>query len=100
MIDLPLELREQLNSFFQEVDGSFEVTDMPGAINFILEHGDKYPSLYDLIDVDMDKVVEMFERTGVLPPGIKLVRKTPIEGTNVTKLEVLHGPIEPKSDEN
>ncbi len=98
--NFPPELAKQLASYLQEVDGEYIITDMLGLVGFILEHGKEYPGLYDIIQLDEDKVVEMYEKTGEVPPGIKLIRKTQREDSNVTDLEILHGPIPPRDDEN
>jgi hypothetical protein len=92
----PPELAKQLSSYLQEVNGEYIITDMLGLIGFILEHGKEYPGLYDIIEIDEDKIVEMYEKTGEVPPGIKLVRKTPREDSNVTDLEIQHGLIPPR----
>jgi hypothetical protein len=40
-------------------------------------------------------VIDHYQRTGEVPPGIKLVQKTQ-ESDKVTRLEVLRGPMPPK----
>jgi hypothetical protein len=93
--DLPPDLKEKLLTFLREVDGEFEVADMKGLVGFIVENGTKYPALYGLLNINKEEVVDHSNRTGEVPPGIKLVRKTQ-ESEKVTRLEVLHGPTPPK----
>ena len=96
--DLPEDLRLQFLTFLREKnDGEWEVVDKLGFVKFIVEHGKQYPVLYTLINIDKDAVVDHYERTGEVPPGVKLVRKTR-ESETVTRLEVLRGPIPPKSE--
>lgn len=94
--DLPPDLRAKLMTFFRETNGEFEVADVRGLLNFVVENGQRHPVLLGLVNIDKGAVVEHFNRTDEVPPGIKLVRKTR-ESENVTKLEVLRGPIPPKS---
>jgi hypothetical protein len=52
-----------------------------GLLSFIVEHAEQYPFLLDLFEVNMDVVVERFERTGEVPPGIVLTRTTTTEAS-------------------
>lgn len=47
--------------------------------------------LRELITVNLDAVVKYYEETGAVPPGIKLIRTTTAEGSNVVGLDVLRG---------
>jgi hypothetical protein len=97
LADLPPELGAKFLSFLREVNGEFEVADTQGLLLFVVEHGEQYPALFNMFEINMDVIVDHFERTGVLPPGVRLIRKSTREGTNITQLEVLHGPLPPKS---
>jgi hypothetical protein len=92
---IPPEIGQQLLSFVREVDGDFEIVDMKGLVNFIQEHGKQYPTLLKLININEQAIVEHYQKTGEVPPGIKLVRKTR-EDDKVTKLEVFRGPTSAK----
>jgi len=95
--DLPPELGAQFLSFLREVNGEFEVSDMQGLLLFVVEHGEQYPALFNLFEIDMEFIVEHFKSTGEVPPGVKLIGTTIRDGTNITELKVLYGPIPPKS---
>src|SRR5438034_75468 len=95
--DLPPELGAKLLTFLRETEtGGFEVVDMPGLCGFIVEYGEQYPSLLDLVKPNEDAIVDHYKQTGEVPPGVKLVVKTQHEGDNVIGLEILRGPISPK----
>jgi hypothetical protein len=74
--DLTPELRRKFLSFLTEVNGHFEVGDTRGLLMFIVEHGKQYPALYNLFDVNEEAVIEHFERTGAVPPGVELTQTT------------------------
>lgn len=95
--ELPPEIGAKLMTFLRETNGQFEVADMQGFLEFIVEFGEQHPMLLDLIKVNKEAVVDHFERTGEVLPGIKLVKTTTREGHNVTKLEIFRGPHPPKS---
>jgi hypothetical protein len=80
--DLPPELGAEFLSFLREVNDQFEVADTQGLLSFIVAHAEQYPSLLDLFEVNMDAVVELFERTGEVPPGILLTRTATSEASN------------------
>jgi hypothetical protein len=61
-------------SFLKEVNGQFEVADTRGLLKFIVEHGNQYPALYNLFGVNEEAVIEHFERTGQVPPGVALTQ--------------------------
>jgi hypothetical protein len=73
---LPSDLKQTILSFLREKDDGFEVVDMLGLVNFIVEHGTTYPVLYTLVKINEEAVVEHYKYTGEVPPGIKLVHKT------------------------
>ena len=74
--DLPPELRTEFLSFLREVNGEFEVADTRGLLMFIAEHGEQYPALFNLLEINEGAVIEHFERTGQVPPGVQLTRTT------------------------
>ena len=95
--DLPSELGAKFLSFLREANGEFEVADMRGLLNFVAEYGQQYPALLNLFEINFEALGEHFERTGEVPPGVKLIKTTTREGDNVTELRVFHGPLPPKS---
>ncbi|MBI1398003.1 MAG: hypothetical protein GC151_18675 [Betaproteobacteria bacterium] len=92
---LPPELAAKVMSLLREVDGEYEIVDMPALVDLILEHGQEYPSLRDLIQVNDDALLAHYRETGAVPPGIKIVETSTQEGSNVTELKVSHGPRSP-----
>jgi hypothetical protein len=80
--DLPPELGAEFLSFLWEVNDQFEVADTRGLLSFIVAHAEQYPFLLDLFEINMDAVVELFERTGEVPPGIVLTRTATSEASN------------------
>ena len=92
LTDLPPELRAKLLTFLRESNGEFEVVDMQGLVQFISEHAEQHPVLLRLVQVNEDVILEHFKQTGEVPPGIKLIKTTTPEGSNVTYLEIFHGP--------
>lgn len=74
--DLPPELRTEFLSFLREVNGEFEVADTRGLLMFIAEHGQQYPALFKLLEINEEAVIQHFERTGQVPPGVQLTRTT------------------------
>jgi len=93
LINLPPELGQKFLGFLREgEEGDFEVVDKLGLIKFIGDHGEQYPFLYQLIQLNEEAVVEHFKQTGEVPPGVKLVQTTAHEGTNLTEFRVFHGP--------
>ena len=93
---LPPELAAKVMSLLREVDGEFEIIDMPALVNLVLEHGHEYPSLRDLIQINEDALLAHYHETGEVPPGIKIVETSRQEGSNVTELKVLYGPSSPQ----
>jgi hypothetical protein len=93
--NLPSDLKQTMLRFLREKDDGFEVVDMLGLVNFIVEHGTTYPALYTLVKINEEAVIDHYKRTGEVPPGIKLIHKTQ-ESDKVTRLEVLRGPLPPK----
>src|SRR3989442_1698149 len=80
--DLPPELGAEFLSFLREVDDQFEVVDTRGLLSFILNHVEQYPALLNLIEINWNAVVERFERTGEVPPGLMLTRTTTREASS------------------
>ena len=85
--DLPPELGAEFLNFLREVDENYEVADAQGLLSFIVEHAKQYPYLLDLFEINLDAVVERFERTGEVPPGILLTRTTSERSNEYTYLE-------------
>ncbi|MGB7217328.1 MAG: hypothetical protein WBD07_00845 [Vicinamibacterales bacterium] len=98
--DLPEEIRRGLLSFMREVDGQVKVGDMMGMVNFILEHVDRYPSLLNAIKVNEEALTKHIQETGEVPPGVRAIRKRAIPGTNVTRLDIVHGPATLPNDDD
>lgn len=94
--DLPPEVREKLLSYCRVEDEQVRVVDLDGLLRYIVEQGGQYPVLHSLVKIDKEFLIERFKQTGELPAGVKMIRKTTQEGDNLTKLDIFHGPIEPK----
>ena len=87
--NFPAELSEKFMSFIQvNPDGSTKVVDEPGLFDFVKEHKDRYPFLSKVFKLNEPAIEEYFNRTGKMPPGIKGIRQTTQEGSNVTKAEI------------
>ena len=95
--EIPAALHSKLMSLMREVDGTYKITDMGAFLHLISEHAEQYPQLLDLVKVKEGALEQHYEQTGEVPPGVKLIRTTREEGSNVVGLEVLRGPIPPKS---
>ena len=95
--NLPPEIGAKLMKFLRETNGQFEVADMQGLLNFVVEYGEQYPGLLNLFDVNHEAIVENFKRTGEVPPGVRIIYTETREGDNVTKLRIFRGPLPPKS---
>jgi len=91
--DLPIEIQDRVWSFVREhEDGTREVRDMRGLIAFIVENAEQYPSLLNLVKIDEDRVIQHAKETGEVPPGVKIVKTSTVEGENVTQVRIFHGP--------
>jgi hypothetical protein len=88
---LPPEVAARLMECLEEVEGDYRVKDMEGLVTLIVEHGPRYPFLYELVTVNKDALVKHYETTGEVPPGVKLVKTIAEEGSNVVGLSVIHG---------
>lgn len=89
---LPPELLAKFLSFLRrKPDGEIVVADRRGFVDFVFENREQYPFLGGLLKLNEAAVTEHFEKTGEVPAGIKGIRKTTEEGSNVTKLEILWG---------
>jgi hypothetical protein len=93
---LPPDIVAAVNGFLRERDGELEVADLEGLRTFVFSNMESYPALTSLLMPDKEAIMQHFERTGMVPPGVKIARRTPIEGSNVTKLEVFRGPTSEK----
>jgi len=80
--DLPPELGAEFLSFLREVNDQFEVVDTRGLLSFILNHVEQYPALLNLIEINWNAVIERFERTGEVPPGLMLTRTSTREASS------------------
>jgi hypothetical protein len=90
---LPPEIQERLASFIGDrVDGTPPEDDMRGLITFIVENADAHPALLNLVKVDEKRMMEHVKETGNVPPGVKIVQTSTVEGENVTKVRIFHGP--------
>jgi hypothetical protein len=91
--DLPIEIRNRLASFIRvRDDGSSEIIDPRGFVDFVKDNAETYPALLDLITVDEERLTRHIEETGDIPPGIELIQTVQVEGENVTKLRITRGP--------
>jgi hypothetical protein len=90
--DLPPGIAARLMVCLEEVGDEYHVKDMKALVELIAENGSEFPFLLQLVTVNMDAIVKHYEEIGEVPPGIKLVRTTTQEGSNVVGLDVLHGP--------
>lgn len=95
--DLPPEISAKLMSFLREANGTFEVADREGLFNFVAEYAERYPALLALVKINQEALVEHFEKTGEVLPGVELIKTTTGEGgDNVTTLEIFRAPSTPK----
>lgn len=90
--DLPPELAAELMACLEEVNGDYYVKDMKALVTLVVEHGSAFPFLREFVTVNKDALVKHYEKTGEVPPGVKMVQTTTEEGSNVVGLNVLHGP--------
>jgi hypothetical protein len=98
--DLPVEIVQGLLTFMREVDGELEITDPRGMTDYIFDNSVQFPSLRKLLQVDRESIGKHLEQTGEVPPGVRAIRKRPISGTNITRVDIVHGPgVLPKGDE-
>jgi hypothetical protein len=81
--DLPTYIKDRIMSFLREVDGTYEAIDERGFVDFVYENSATYPALMDLIQVNEAYLTKRIEETGEIPPGIKAIRTTTVEGSNV-----------------
>jgi len=94
--ELPEHIRERLATIVAMCDIEGEDAAKLAMIKLIVESGEQYPVLFDLVSVNEAAVIEHYENTGEVPPGITLIGTATPEGENVTYLEILRGPIPPK----
>ena len=90
--DLPPEIAAKLMACLDEVDGEYRVRDKKALVALIVTHGAAFPFLRELVKVNEDALIQHYEKTGEVPPGVKLVRTTTEEGSNVVDLDVVLGP--------
>jgi len=90
--NVPPEIVERLMACLEEVDGDYEVKDFKALLDLVIEHGTAFPALRELVKLNEDAVRKHYEETGQAPPGVKIVKKTTAEGSNVVRLDVIHGP--------
>ena len=65
---------------------------MQALVEFVVRQSAQYPVLLNMLIVDEDRLTKYIEETGNIPPGVKAWRTTTKEGSNVTKVEIFHGP--------
>ncbi len=93
---LPPEIIAKLMSLLHEVNGEFEVIDDRQFVDFVKENENRYPALRGLLKLSDDAIRAHIERTGKAPPGIRAIRTTTSDDSNVTKLEIF---LPPDSDD-
>jgi hypothetical protein len=91
---LPIEIRERVFSLFtRDADGNFaECADEDGFYRFLADNISQYPVLANLVKINEAAVIEHARKTGDVPPGVKLIKTEQVEGQNVTKVRIFHGP--------
>jgi hypothetical protein len=89
--DLPEAVATKLMACLEEFDGDYRVKDMEALVNLIVEHGSEFPFLRELVTINEAAVARHYEQTGEVPPGIKMVQTSAEEGSNVVRLNVVHG---------
>ena len=91
--DLPGDLIERVLSFCTEDgDGNHTVADIRGLVAFIVENADRCPALLKLVTVNEEALTKHIQETGEVPPGVKLIKTSAAEGSNVTQVQIVHGP--------
>ena len=91
--DLPDEIIERVLSYCTvDASGHQTVSDMRGFVAFIVENADAHPALLNLVSINEDAVTKHIQETGEVPPGIKLIKTSTAEGSNLTKVQIVHGP--------
>lgn len=97
--ELPVEIVERLLSFCTtDAAGHQQVVDSKGLVAFVLENADRYPALLNAVKVDQDRLTRHIQHTGEVPPGVKLVKTTTEDGSNVTRMQIVHGPGRVETD--
>ena len=86
--DLPVEVIQQLLAFRTDHEDGSQTVDTMGLVKFILDHVDRYPALLQLVKINEDAVIKHVQETGRPVPGVKVIKTTTAEGSNVTKLEI------------
>jgi hypothetical protein len=98
--DLPPEIRDRFFSFLRMGDdGNVQVPDQKAFIDFIYEMAPTYPALMNCLQLNEEKLTEHCRETGEVPPGVKLIKTTDVEGQNVTHVRIFHGPTIIPEDE-
>ncbi len=91
--ELPVEIVERLLSFCTtDAAGHQQVADMKGLVAFVLKNAEKHPTLLNALTVDEDRLTRHIQETGEVPPGVKLVKTTTEDGSNVTRVQIVYGP--------
>ena len=99
MTNLPQDLVGELMSLLRGTeDGEYEILDKAKMLDFVRKNADSYPFLREFIRIDEQALADYVERTGDVPPGVKLTRRTQEKGSNVTRVEIVRGPgrVRPK----
>jgi hypothetical protein len=89
--DLPIEVRQKLLSLVKEIDDDIAVPDQRAFVNFVQEYGKQYPVLFQLLKLDEEAIRSHYERTGEVPPGIKMTMKSQRVDSNIVDLTVIYG---------
>lgn len=64
-----------------------------------LQHVDQHPALLKAIAVNEDAVIKHVRETGQIPAGVKIIRTQTTEDSNITKLDIFHGPATIREDD-
>lgn len=88
---LPIEVKQKLLSLVNGIDGDIIVSDDRAFVDFVQEYGKQYPVLHQLLRLDEEAVQAHYERTGEVPPGIKMTMKSPRVDSNIVDLKVVYG---------
>jgi hypothetical protein len=86
--ELPPEIIRQVLAFRTEHEDGSQTTDTIGLVKFVRDNMDQYPALRKLIQINEEAVIKHVQETGQPVPGVKVIKTTTAEGSNVTTLEI------------
>ena len=86
--DLPPDIIRQVVLFCRDADGTVEVADKMGLLKFVSDNSDRYPALLKLFTLNEEAAIRYVEETGQPIPGVKMIKTTTAEGSNVTRLKI------------